>query len=93
MNIWNPRENPAIGEIIEIKKIPVEESCLTCDKKFNWQEEIAIKSPEWANFCKNCHQKYKDENVYDFSRTGEWWLYVWYPWKKCFITIQKKWYR
>jgi len=56
----------------------VKSNCLLCNKKFDWNEIITWKLPENVWFCKNCIEKFEDNNIYKGINT---WMVVEYePW-------------
>ena len=60
--------------------IKISSKCLLCSKKFDWWEEVIVKTPDWACFCYSCIEKIDDQNEYDMDN-GEWWVVVeaWQP--------------
>ena len=60
----------------------VKNQCLTCIKKFNWNEIIIIKAPEWACFCLKCWDKYPDLKKYDGDINA--WITHDFKWEEIF---------
>lgn len=50
-------------------KIIVNNTCLLCDKKFDWHEPILCKLPENVCFCMECSEKFEDKNEYKWINT------------------------
>jgi len=57
----------------------VSEKCLICSKKFDWNEVIIIKAPEWACFCLKCIESFEDNNKYTWNEA---WITTEYRWKE-----------
>jgi len=58
----------------------VSEKCLICSKKFDWNEVIIIKAPEWACFHLDCWGKFPYDKVYDWEVNC--WICTEYKWKE-----------
>lgn len=42
----------------------IQDSCILCNKKFDWHEIVSWKLPENIWFCQNCFTKFEDKNEY-----------------------------
>ena len=60
----------------------VSDQCLLCPRKFEWNEVIIIKAPEWACFCMDCIEKFEDNHEYKWYNA---WISTEYMWKEVYI--------
>ena len=47
------------------EEIKVEDSCILCNRKFDWHEQIIVKLPEWTSFWLCCSSKTTDKTEYE----------------------------
>lgn len=59
-------------------EVSVQNSCIICNRWFDWHEPVITKLPEWTSFCIGCSEKYRDKNVYKWI--NQWWVVEYEPW-------------